>query len=143
MLLRDGLGYRERHGKGTLIPCFLLMIILSLSIYYIVDYGTHSRPSENPTVYAMHYELYSETNNVSGVITIYDSLNNTVEVMNVEDDGSVLSGASYILGTYYLYYVGNENGINFGSVEFQIQKQDSLLVDRIIAGEIRLTIMVL
>jgi hypothetical protein len=145
IVVRDGLGYRERHGKGTLIPCFLIMIVLSLSMYYILSTGMGNNGPEGipgEETYNMHYELYSETYDVSGRLTIYDDGDAIFEVINVDVEGNAVSIKNYTLGTYKVYYLGTDNEVEFGPVIFEIQGPDMLLVDRDYVG-IRLTVMVL
>jgi hypothetical protein len=146
MVLRDGIGYRERHGKGTLIPCFIMLIVLSLAIYAIVDYGLNSdrtNDDDTPDGYRMFYELYSEEYNLTGRLTVYDDFDSIYEVLEVFSDGSISSAKMYPVGTYNVYYAGTDNDVAFGPVEFQVQGPDSLLVDRQIVSDIRLTVSVL
>jgi len=140
------MGYRERHGKGTLIPCFVIMILISGASYYILTNGLdRNSPADNDNnveTFQLKFELYSESYNVSGRLTVYNDVDEIFEVITMDDEGKGASIKEYLLGEYKVYYLGATNEVEFGPVLFNVQMPDSLLIDRDYVG-IRLTVMVL
>lgn len=143
--MRVASGYRERHSRNTLITCFIMLMIVVGSGYYVITYGLNNSPpeeGEEETGFDVAIELYAPVLNVSGVIRIYNEDSTLFQTLSADSSGNVPGVLKHPIGNYKLYYDGDENDVNFGPVQYAIGMPNSLLVDHDYVG-IRVTIRTL
>jgi len=135
------LGYRERHTKMEIIPCFALLVVISVAAFVIIDTGFNSDGGDNvDRRYSLRIQLYSGTyDDLTGTIEL---LNDDVvyEILNVTDTDIVFSSRTY-KGSYTLYYQGNSNGAQFGPITISITDVGLILDQQYF--DVRITINVL
>lgn len=137
-------GYRERHSRNTLITCFIMLMIVVGSGYYIITYGLNNHPpeEEEETGFDVAIDLYAPVLNVSGVLRIYTEDGSLFQTLSSDSSGNVPGVLKHPIGNYKLYYDGDTNDVNFGPVLYAVGAPDSLLVDHDYVG-IRVTIRTL
>lgn len=141
--MRGSAGSRAEYNAGTLVVCFVMIIILSGAAIYIVDYGLSNNEKNGlePTGHAVFYELYAEEMDVAGTLTVYNGTQVFV-ILNVTDSGAVFNVPNHPIGGYSVYYIGSNNSINFGPVAFVVLISNTILIDQEYFG-VRLTVKTL
>lgn len=134
--MKVGRGYRERHSRTTLISCFIMLVIVVGSGYYIYSYGLSNDDADVVvTNLSVSIEFYNPAENLTGSVRIL-YLNDTAFVANllVDADGFIEGDVVHPIGSYKLYYEGLDNAITFGPIEYSVVSQDALLIDRDFVG---------
>ena len=130
-----GGGYRERHSRTTLIALSLMLIVVIGSAYYIYTYGWSNNDRDVViTDFEVSIGFYCPAENLTGTMTILYENNSEFVVLEVDENGFIPSTVFHTEGGYKLYYVGLDNGINFGPVTYIVNAQDVLLIDRDFVG---------
>ena len=130
-----GGGYWERHSRATLMAFSLMLIVVIGSAYYIYTYGWSNNDKDVViTDFEVSIGFYCPSENLTGVMTILYENNSEFVVLEVDENGFIPSTVFHTEGGYKLYYVGFDNGINFGPVTYVVNAQDLLLIDRDFVG---------
>lgn len=134
--MRIGSGkYWERHSRTTLLAASLMFIVVIGSAYYIYTYALSNNDRDVVvTDFEVSIGFYNPAENLTGTMSILYENNTEFVVLEVDEDGFIPSTVFHTEGGYKLYYVGLDNGINFGPVAYIVNAQDVLLIDRDFVG---------
>lgn len=141
--IKVGTGYRQRHSNCTIATCFIMLILVVGSGYYIWNYAiTNKGIEEEPDDYEVSIVMYAPTTNLTGTIRVLFSNGTLFQMLSVDTNGIVSDINRNPQGVYKLYYEGDSNDIVFGPVEYTVLAANTLLVDKDYVG-VRLTIRTL
>lgn len=114
-------GYKKERTKVDLIPCLSILIVISVAGVVIISSGfTDNGGGTVDKKYDLRIELYSSE---------YENLTGRVEIRYINDTmyetiyfGYATPGFSTkdYKGIYNLRYIGEDNGVQFGPVEFVV-----------------------